>query len=323
VFDFLLSADLMVADPDAHTELLVRKLGVYSHPRWRQGFDTHSYVAHFLRVHKSLAVAPTRLEPQHHFDVENPADPVFAAHLRSLDDFQGIHRPIKTHSCVIATNTIEDLLEMLMRRGLPFRVAPIDEKLAWERVWIGMTPENPHYSPIVDGGLCLEWMSVWPLQMPQETFDDPPPEPTAPGPGDMIRITARRFIVRDLDDTLRRLSTNLGWEPTGPVEDLASEGFRQARMGFTLAHSATVDLVEPTRWDSETGRYLHTWGPGPHAIQIAVNGLDAKAADLDERGTQYSWAPDSAAIGGRRIQVNPSDLDGTVIEFVEYEDRQP
>jgi hypothetical protein len=309
----------MVPDPDGHTELLVKKLGIHSHPNWRQGFESHAYIAHFLRVHKSLALAPTRLEPQHHFDVANPADPVFPIHLESLAEFQGVHRPIKTHSVVIATNSVEELLEMLMRRKLPFRVAPIDEKLAWERIWVGMTPENPRYSPEVDGGLCLEWMAIWPLQMPEETFSVPPPEPNNPQPGEMIRIVSRGFIVRDLDETLRKLSTNLDWEAAGPVELFADEGIRRARMGFTLPHSASVDLLEPTRFDGEIGRYLSTWGPGPHYIRIAVNGLDAKAADLDERGTRYSWLPESAAVSGKRIQVHPDDLDGTLIEFVEYE----
>src|SRR5215211_334405 len=110
----------MVPDPDGHTKLLVERIGVHAHPNWRQGWDTHSYIAHFLRVHKSLAVAPTRLEPQHHFDVAEPADPDFPVHLASLDEFQGVARPIKTHSCVIAIHDIGELIDLLMRRRLPF-----------------------------------------------------------------------------------------------------------------------------------------------------------------------------------------------------------
>ena len=61
MYDLLLSADLMVTDPDAAADLLVRRLGILAHPNWRQAFPTHAYIAHFLRVHKSLAVAPTRI----------------------------------------------------------------------------------------------------------------------------------------------------------------------------------------------------------------------------------------------------------------------
>jgi hypothetical protein len=317
VTDFLLSADLMVPDPDAHTQLLVDKLGIHAHPNWRQGFETHAYIAHFLRVHKSLAVAPTRLEPQHHFDRPNVADPAFPTHLASLDRFQGIHRPIKTHSCVIATDNIHDVIERLSRRRLPFRIAPMDKEMGWERLWVGMTPEDPRYSPEVDGGLCLEWIPIWPLQMPPETFADPPPEPRDPAPGENIRIVSRSFIVRDLDDVLRRLSTNLGWEPLGPVEQFDDEGFRRARLGFTVTHSAIVEVIEPTRWNSTTGYYLNTWGPGPCDIRIAVNGLEPKAADLEARGTRFSRIEECESVGPR-LRVDPDDLEGTLIEFVDY-----
>lgn len=317
--DFLLSADLMVPDPDAHTELLVKRLGVLERADWRQAFPTHGYIAHFLRVHKSLAVAPTRLEPQHRVDVPNPVDPIFADYLDSLEEFQGRHRPVKTHSVVIATADIEGLLEKLHRRGLPFRVAPIDERMPWERVWVGTTPEQPRYRPVVDGGLCLEWIPVWPLRMPEETFAPTPPEPDGLQEGDMVRIVARGILVRDLDQTLRLLSANLDIEPAGPVELFEDEGFRRARIGFPLRHSATIDLIEPTRWDCAAGRYLATWGPGPYYIRIAVNGLDAKAADLAERQTRHTRVAEAASVGGAAIRVDPVDLDGTLIEFAEYE----
>src|SRR5882724_10429344 len=75
VFTMLLSGDLMVADPDATAQLLVERLGLIGHPNWRQAFPNHPYVAHFLRTHKSLAVAPTRIEPQGHTDRPNEGDP--------------------------------------------------------------------------------------------------------------------------------------------------------------------------------------------------------------------------------------------------------
>ena len=49
-----------MSDPDRMAGLLVEKLGIYGHPNWRQAFENHPYIAHFLRVHKSLAMAPTR-----------------------------------------------------------------------------------------------------------------------------------------------------------------------------------------------------------------------------------------------------------------------
>jgi hypothetical protein len=156
VFQFLLSADFMVPDPDATAALFVKAFGIKEHPRWRQAFPGHPYVAHFLRVHRSLAVAPTRIEPQGHLDRPNPGDPYFPAFLKSLEAFQGEHRPIKTHSLVLITDRLDELVQRLARRRLPFRIAPMTADMPWERLWVGVTPEDPRYQPSVDGGLCIE-----------------------------------------------------------------------------------------------------------------------------------------------------------------------
>jgi hypothetical protein len=320
VFQFLLSADFMVPDPDATAALFVKAFGIKEHPRWRQAFPGHPYVAHFLRVHRSLAVAPTRIEPQGHLDRPNPGDPFFPAFLKSLEAFQGEHRPVKTHSLVLITDRLDELVQRLARRRLPFRIAPMTEDMPWERLWVGVTPENPRYEPSVDGGLCIEILPGHPLQMPAETFAAPPPEPRDPEPGDMIRVTARGVLVRDLDDTLRRLSASLDWEPAGPVENLPGEGYRLARMAFTLPHSASVDILEPTQWNGGAGYYLHTWGPGPYYTRISVHDLEAKAADLRSRGTNFTWIPESEALGGASlIRVDPQALDGALIEFHEHQ----
>jgi hypothetical protein len=322
MFELLLSADMMVSDPDAMAELLVNRLGIYKHPRWRQAFDNHPYIAHFLRVHKSLALAPTRVEPQGHMDRPNPGDPLFHEFLKSLQDYQGVHRPILTHSIVVVTPTaqLEQLIERLVRRRQPFRLAQRTPEMPFDRLWVGATPERPRYEPIVDGGLCIEIMPLEPLQLPAETFAVPPPSLPDARRGEMIRVTARGFLVRDLNDTLSRCSMNLDWEPSGPVEALQREGYRRARMSFRLPHSASLDVIEPTRWNSPAGLYLHNWGPGPYYIRIGVKDLAAKAEDLKSRDTKFTWISESEAVGGGPlIQIDPRCLDGQIFEFEELQ----
>lgn len=318
MFDLLLSGDLMVSDPDDMAARIVGKLGLHGHPNWRQGFANHPYVAHFLRAHKSLAVSPTRVEPQGHLDSANEGDPFFPLYLKSLEAFQGPFRPIKTHATVLVARDFGAVVERLSRRRQPFRLARVTPEMPFDRLWVGCTPERPDYQPSVDGGLCVEVMPLDPLQMPADTFLTPPPEPRGLGPGDPVRVVSRGFLVRDLDDTLRRLSENLDFEPAAPVETLVESGYRRARMGFSLPHSATLDLIEPTRWDSEMGRYLHNWGPGPHYIRISVNGLAAKADDLRTRGTRFSLMEHCEAVDGGLIRVDPAEFDGAIFEFVEH-----
>jgi hypothetical protein len=320
VFDLLLTADMMVPDPDRMTELLVTKLGILRHARWRQAFDNHPYIAHFLRVNRSLAVAPTRVEPQVHLDRPNPGDPMFHEFLESLKNFQGRHRPVLTHSIVMAVRgqKFDALVQKLMARRLPFRMAQRTPEMPFDRLWLGATPERPAYDPSVDGGLCIEVMPIEPLQMPDETFSDPPPKACDPQPGEMIRVTARGFLVRSLDETLRRCSANLDWEPAGAVESLTRDGYRRARMSCALPNSASLDVIEPTRWDGEMGLYMNNWGPGAHYIRIGVKDLAAKAEDLRARGTKFAWVEQSQGVGGGQlIKVDPAELDGQIIEFEE------
>jgi hypothetical protein len=316
-FEMLLSADMMVPDPDGMTDLLVSKLGIHRHPNWRQAFDNHPYIAHFLRVQKSLAIAPTRIEPQVHLDKPNPGDPLFHDHLQGLERFQGHHRPMLTHSVVLVTwrEKLEALIQRLHERKARFRLAQRTPEMAFDRLWLGVTPEDLQYEPSVDGGLCIEFIPMEPTLMPAQAFDVPPPRVTDPKPGELLRVTARGFIVRDLTFTLGKLRDNLEWEPEA-VETLGGEGCLRARMGFTMSHSATLDIIEPTRWDSQTGLYLNNWGPGPHYTRIGVHDLAAKAEQLKEQGTQFEWVAESDAVGGAPlIRIDPRELDGQVFEF--------
>lgn len=319
MYKMLLSGDLMVHDADHVADLLVSKLGIHGHPNWRQGFGNHPYVAHFLRVHKSLAVSPTRVEPQGHLDKPNLGDPMFPVFLKSLEEFQGVFRPIKTHATVIVTEDLGLLIERLERRRLPFRLAQITPEMPFDRLWVGCTPENPVYDPSVDGGLCIEVMPLAPLQMPEAAFANPPPQPRELKEGDMVRVVNRGFLVRDLDDTLRRLSANMDFNPRGPVALLNKEGYRVARMAFELPNSASLDVIQPTQWDSLAGRYIHNWGPGPYYIRTSVYGLKAKAEELKSKGVRFDWVEESeAADGGSIIRIDPAELDGAIFEFVEH-----
>jgi hypothetical protein len=318
VWELLLSADYMVPDPDAMAETLSKALGLPpAKPGHRQDFDNHHYIAHFLRVHPSLAVAPTRLEPQGHVDkAAPPSDPIFGEFLDSLAEFQGRHRPIKAHSNVLVTSDMPGLVERLMRRRVPFRVAPWSPEMPFDRLWIGATPDRPRYRPDWDGGLMIEVIPVGPLRMPDAAYADPPAEPRDPAEGEMVRIVHRSYLVRHLESTLALVSANLGLDASEPISQHDDEGYRRARLRFGIRNSATLDLLQPTRGDTAAGRYVNIWGPGPYVARIAVNGLDAKADDLRSRGTGFDVVEATSACP-RRLVVHAADVGGAEIELVE------
>ena len=320
MYDFLLAADHMVSDPDAVKAFVCDKLVMPAQrDTWRQDLPNHSYLTWHCRVHKSLAVAPTRLMIQGHKEIPNPSDPMFKAYLHNLAEIQGPARPMKAHAMVLISRRLPELLEKLVRRKLPFRVAPIADGLPFDRLWVGVTPNDLYYEPDVDGGLFIEVMEPGPLQLPEDTWAVPAPGPNEPGEGDMIRIVSRGYLVEDLDDTVRRLSLNLDWEPAGPIEDVPEEGYRRARMHFELAHGADVELIQPTRYECMAGRFLATWGPGPYFTRIAVHGLEARREILEAHGTRTLDMPVSRVVEGGRFLAHPDDLAGMRFEFVEFQ----
>lgn len=317
MLDLLLSADYMVPDPDRLADIFMKRLGLPPQPPTaRQNFENHPWLAHFLQVHPALAVAPTTLEPQCHVHWPNSIDPQFDTFLESLKDFQGRHRPILAHATVLCATDMDRTIDRLMQRGIPIRIAQWSDRLPFDRFWIGVTPEHPVYEPTYDGGLMIE---VIPTAAVEQNLGglEAPPEPVTK-PGEMIRVVNRGFIVRDLDRTLQALSTSLDLEPSEPVTFHADEGYRRARIRFGLANSSTLDLLQPIRRAGDLGYYLHVWGPGPYYARIAVDGLDAKADDLADRGVRFEIREETSAVA-RRICVNADDLEGAVIEFVDRE----
>jgi hypothetical protein len=312
------SPDFLVADADATTARFVESAGLPApDPAWTQDFAGHGYRAVFARVHRSRAFAPTRLEIIAPRPLPKRIDPtVPRAYIEDYARTQG-NRPLKTHATVVTTSDLPGLLQRVQSLGLRHRVDPVTPELPHLRLWLGVTPEEPGtYRGDDDAGLFFEAIPTQGLHLRITPTEAPPPPPEPLPPGSMARVLAREYLVPDLDAALRTLDRNLGWEPAGMLEDDSVDGCRRARMAVTMAHAATLELIQPHSPEPEAGAYLARFGPGPYYTRIAVCGLEAKAADLEARGTDYRRSTGRA---GDRIRVDASALDGALLEFVELE----
>src|SRR5262245_2668983 len=195
------------------------------------------------------------------------------------------HRPWKTHANELATSDIGSVAARLRRNGCRFHAMPSTDAIPYTRLWLGWTSDEPGaYQPDVDGGLRSETCETGGLRQ-GPTLWEPPPDPELP-PGSMVRVLRRSWIVEDLRSTLSALEQNLGWQPRlGPEID-AAIGCRRAVFGFVHPRSAELELLEPTA-AGEVKDSLDAWGPGSWTIRIGVNDLDAKAEDLQRRGTAF------------------------------------
>jgi len=187
--------------------------------------------------------------------------------LESLKEYQGRHRPMLTHSIVLALHG--DKFDASGRKTYASAASVPDGRnvlptcLSTVCGW-GASPEKPVYDPIVDGGLCIEVMPMEPLQMPPIRSRCLRHSRAIPSPAIWCGFLRAAIWVRDLNETLRRCSANLDWEPSGPVELI--EGRRPiAVRAWALAWPIAPrwDIIEATRWNSEAGLYLKQLGPWP------------------------------------------------------------
>jgi len=163
-----------------------------------------------------------------------------------------------------------------------------------------------------DGGLMLEVVDTRTLGLPEAllTGTEPPNDPVPVG---MVRTSTRCFLVDDLDRSLRELVDAFAWEPE--LEPERSEnGSRRAVLGFKVAQSARIELLQPAR-DTDEGTFLERFGPGVWAVRIAVHDLGAKADDLRARGTLCAEVATGFERRATLLRVDPAATPGCLFEF--------
>jgi methylmalonyl-CoA/ethylmalonyl-CoA epimerase len=110
------------------------------------------------------------------------------------------------------------------------------------------------------------------------------------------------FVVRDLEASVEVYRQTLGMEPDGWYT-AESESIRVAR--FYLENVA-LELMEPTRPDSEVGRFLEKRGEGFFLISYLVDDVADGLKELQERGEltldkkpRARWAALLVVVAGR------------------------
>ena len=124
------------------------------------------------------------------------------------------------------------------------------------------------------------------------------------------------FVVRDLEASVEIYRQTLGIEPDGWYT-ADSESIRVAR--FYLENVA-LELMEPTRPDSEVGRFLEKRGEGFFLISYRVDDAAAGLKELQDRGEQTIDAVPRELMGNRYAFIQPpARLGGVLTEILDGE----
>jgi hypothetical protein len=320
MFDFLVSADLLIDDFTAVVDAAQTRLG-FGAPRdtWYGGAEGRGFEVVFLRAQPSLKSAPTRLEimASRSIDPSVPV-PMTLPHMPGLRKHQEAF-PVRTHGTVFATSRMEEAIDRVERLGIRHWLDAKNELAPFDRLWIGVAEDaKDEWIPGDDGGLLIELVES--ASIPGVVESAALPDPTDLStlePGALVRIVARRWLVPDVEQSQSSLHHTFGIDIDPQVPEPTARGGSDRVVTIRPNHprSAVVDLIQPGPGTPEAA-LVARHGPLPWQIVVAVNGLDAKRDDLDARRTPYEVRADHVS-GADSIVVDPAVLSGVPLSFVD------
>jgi hypothetical protein len=314
MFDFLVSADLLIDDFRSAVHTIQARLGFGdAKPQWYAGGQGRGFEVVFLRTDSRLQGSPTRLEVMAATEVDPdlPA-PQTLPHMPGLRRAQA-HAPVRTHGTVFAVSDMEEAIERVRRGGYRHWLDAANELMPHHRLWVGVSEEEKDvWIPGDDGGLLIELVETVTIPGVMQSAVEAPPSPKLPL-GAMTRIAARRWLVPDLDWSIASLHATFDCS-IGPVAQTA-DGSRAAPIVCAHPRSAVVDMVQPAPGTPQ-GELVAAHGPLPWTIVIAVNDLAAKADDLGRRGTAFAQVDDDVT-GAAALVPDPDTTLGVPFAFVQ------
>jgi methylmalonyl-CoA epimerase len=123
--------------------------------------------------------------------------------------------------------------------------------------------------------------------------------------------------VKDVDAAAATYGDVLGFEVAGG-ERLDDRGLD---VRFVNTGNSRIELIAPTRDDSEVSRFLEKRGEGIHHICIRVSNIEAAVSEITSRGGKLASNGVQLGAHGRRVAfLHPKQSHGVLIELVEHHD---
>ena len=133
----------------------------------------------------------------------------------------------------------------------------------------------------------------------------------------LIKLNHLAIVVDDLDAALCFWGDSLGLAAVGERQTLPDEA---VEIAFLALDDARIELIAPTTDDSGVAKYLAKRGPGMHHLCLEVPDLEAKLAELAERGCQLINETPRQRDGRRYAFVHPASAAGVLLELYEQVD---
>ncbi len=128
-----------------------------------------------------------------------------------------------------------------------------------------------------------------------------------------IKMNHIAIVVEDMNESVNFWRDGLGLS-MGNIEDVPAE---EVRVAFFNLGDAHIELLQPTTEDSGIAKYLTKRGQGMHHLCIEVPDIEAKLAELANKGYELINESPRERDGRRYAFVHPKSTGGVLLELYE------
>lgn len=132
----------------------------------------------------------------------------------------------------------------------------------------------------------------------------------------ITKVNHVAIVVRNIEESLKFWEESLGLK-LDHIEVVPSQ---RSRVAFIPVGDSEVELVQPTDSESGLAAYLEKKGEGMHHLCMEVDDIDAKLAELKEKGVRLINEKAEVLPGRKMAFIHPKAGNGVLIELYQLTD---
>ncbi|HHX09114.1 MAG TPA: methylmalonyl-CoA epimerase [Chloroflexi bacterium] len=132
----------------------------------------------------------------------------------------------------------------------------------------------------------------------------------------ITKVNHIAIVVRDIEESLKFWEESLGLK-LDHIEVVPSQ---HSKVAFIPVGDSEIELVQPTSTETGLYAYLEKRGEGMHHLCMEVDDIDAKLAELKEKGVRLINEEAEVLPGRKMAFIHPKAGNGVLIELYQLTD---
>ncbi|MCK9245609.1 MAG: methylmalonyl-CoA epimerase [Anaerolineaceae bacterium] len=124
------------------------------------------------------------------------------------------------------------------------------------------------------------------------------------------------IVVRDIEESLKFWEDSLGLK----LDHIEVVPTQHSRVAFLPVGDSEIELVQPTSSETGLAAYLEKRGEGMHHLCMEVDDIDAKLAELKEKGVRLINETAEVLPGRKMAFIHPKAGNGVLVELYQLTD---